>query len=270
MGVGNTYKGYQKITFLIGLTGFSERLDISVLLPMHNEAKRIENCVRKVEKTVKSFSSSYEIIIAEDGSIDNTNTIAERLAKANPRLKHLHSPRRLGKGGAIKSALRIAKGDVIAFLDADLATNLEHLQQAVVAAKQCGGMAIGSRHVRGSRVMRPMPRTIFSLVYNLLVKMLFFDGVHDHQCGFKALSHELAEVLMDKVESNGLFIDTEIIVRAKRSGFTVSEISVEWAELRGKGESKVNLFHDAWNMGMELLKLRCNIGREKAVKSGQK
>jgi len=240
-----------------------KKLDLSVLLPMYNEAKQIENCVRKVEKVVKSFSSSYEIIIAEDGSTDGTDVIARCLAESNPRLKHLHSSVRLGKGGAIKGALHVARGDIIVFLDADLATNPKHLQQVVTAVKKTRGMAIGSRFVRGSEVRRPVSRTLYSFAYNLLVRMLFFDGVHDHQCGFKALSNEIAKALMDKIESNGLLIDTEMIVRAKRSGFPITEIGVEWTELRLKGESKIKLFHDSCKMGIDLLKLRFNVGREK-------
>lgn len=233
---------------------------------MYNEVKMIRKCVREVDEAVKSFSSSYEIIIAEDGSTDGTDIIAEHLADNNPRLKHLHSPVRLGKGRAIKNALCIAKGETIVFLDADLATNLEYLQRIVIAAKQCRGMALGSRLVSGSKVRRPVSRTLFCLIYNTLVRMLFFNGVRDHQCGFKALNHELATALMDKVKSNGFFIDTEMIVRAKRSGFPITEIGVEWSELRGNGQSKVKLFRDAWQMGIELLKLRFYISREKQLK----
>jgi hypothetical protein len=97
------------------------------------------------------------------------------------------------------------------------------------------------------------------VVYNLLVRMLFGDGVRDHQCGFKALSHELAEVLRSKVKSDGLFLDTEMIIQAKRLGYAVTEVCVDWRELRSKGESKVKLFRDALRMGMDLLRFRIGL-----------
>jgi len=248
---------------LIELANLSkEKPDLSILLPMYNEAKRIENCIREVEKAAKSFSSSYEIIVAEDGSTDGTDIIAQHLVENNPRIKHLHSPVRLGKGRAIKNALRVAKGDIIVFLDADLATNLEYLPQVVATAKHNRGMAIGSRLIRESKVRRSILRTFFSLVYNTFVRMLFLDSIHDHQCGFKAISRELAMVLMKKVKSNGFCIDTEMIVQAKKIGFPVAEIGVEWTEWRQKGESKVRLFRDALKMGMEMLSLRLNINRK--------
>ncbi len=241
-----------------------DRPDLSVLLPMYNEAKGIEKCVKEVEEAVKSFSSSYEILIAEDGSNDGTDVIARSLVGSNPRLKHLHSSIRLGKGGAIRSALHVAKGDVVVLLDSDLATKLEHLQQIVDVARQSRGMAIGSRFTAGARVRRPFSRTFLSIVYNLLVRMLFFDEIRDHQCGFKALSNELTRILMDQIESNGFVVDTEMIMRAKQNGFAITEIGVEWTEARPKGESRIKSFHDAWTIGIGLLRLRFRILKERS------
>jgi hypothetical protein len=233
--------------------------EISILLPAYNEALRIEQCVKKVERAVSSFSSSYEIIVAEDGSTDGTDRIVATLAETNPNLSFLHSPIRLGKGKAIKKALRQAKGDVIVFMDVDLAANLKHLPQIVQLAKEQRGMAIGSRHVKGARVQRPFSRTLFSLTYNLLARVLFRDGVHDHQCGFKAMSHEVAEVLRDSCKSGGFFFDTEMILRCKKLGFPLTEVGVEWVETRKKSEpSGISLFRDATKVGIDLLRFRLN------------
>lgn len=234
---------------------------------MYNEARRIERCVNEVEKKLKLLFRSYEIIIAEDGSTNGTDIIGARLAEMNPRLKFLHSPTRLGKGKAIKRAINMAKGDVIVFLDADLSTSLANLPKIVERVRRHRGMAVGSRYVAESNTKRPFSRTFFSVAYNLLVRVLFRDGVRDHQCGFKAISHELAEVLCSKIESDGLFFDTEMIVQAKRLGYEVTEVGVDWREWRGRGESKVKLFSDTLRMGMELLrfKLRLYTDRVKTV-----
>ncbi len=233
--------------------------EISIVLPAYNEAVRIEQCLKKVEHAVNSLTGSYEIIVAEDGSTDGTDRIVANLSKSNPHVSLLHSPVRLGKGKAIKNALRRAKGDIIVFMDADLSANLNALPIIVQLAKEHRGLAIGSRHVKGSRVKRPFTRTVFSLTYNLLARMLFLDGVHDHQCGFKAMSREVATVVQNKAKSDGFFLDTEIILQCKRRGFAVVEVGVEWAENKKTSESVIKPFREAVKMGIDLLKFRLNI-----------
>ncbi len=236
----------------------SSKKEISILLPAYNEASQIEKCVLEVEAAVSSFSKSYEIIVSEDGSTDGTDAIVAKMAKFNPNLVLLHSPTRLGKGKAIKNALISSKGNVIVFMDVDLATNLECLPQVLRLVKENGGMAIGSRHVEGSRVQRRVSRTLFSLTYNLFVRMLFLDGIHDHQCGFKVMSREVADAVLSNSKSDGYFFDTEMIVRCKKLGFPVVEVGVKWSEKRKKGDSKVNLFQDAKKIGLDMLAFRLN------------
>ena len=229
--------------------------EISILLPAYNEAAQIEKCVQEVEAAVKSFSKSYEIIVSEDGSTDGTNVIVAKMAKHNPNLVLLHSTSRLGKGKGIKNALGKSKGKFITFMDVDLATDLKCLPQLLQVVKENGGMAIGSRHIEGSRVQRRISRTMFSLAYNFAVRLLFLDGVHDHQCGFKTMSREVAEAVLNGSQSDGYFFDTEMIVRCKKLGFPVVEVAVQWSE-RDKGASKVNPIRDAKKIGLDLLTFR--------------
>jgi hypothetical protein len=231
--------------------------EISILLPAYNEAGQIEECVREVEAAVRSISKSYEIIVSEDGSTDGTDVIAAKMAQSNPHIFLLHSPSRLGKGKAIKKAVSSSKGKIIAFMDVDLATNLECLPQLLRVVKEKGGMAIGSRHIAGSRVQRRVTRTLFSLTYNLVVRLLFLDGIHDHQCGFKTMSRPVAEAVLSVSKSDGYFFDTEMIVRCKQLGFPVVEVAVEWSE-RNKGSSKVNPVRDSKKMGLDMLAFRLN------------
>jgi glycosyltransferase AglD len=229
--------------------------EISILLPAFNEAVQIEKCVREVEAAVKSFSKSYEIIVSEDGSTDGTDTIVAKLAESNPNLFLLHSPNRLGKGKGIKNALSFSRGKIITFMDVDLATDLECLPALLQVVKEHGGMAIGSRHVKGSSVQRRASRTMFSLTYNLFVRLLFLDGIHDHQCGFKTMSRKVAEVVLSSSKSDGYFFDTEMIVRCKQLGFPVVEVPVRWAE-KNKGGSKVNPVKDSKKIGIDMLAFR--------------
>ncbi len=193
--------------------------------------------------------------MAEDGSTDGTDRILQGLAKTVPNLTVQHSADRLGKGRAVRNALRSAQGNVIVFMDADLATNLNSLPEVLRLVEKKGGMVIGSRHVAGSRVRRRLSRTMFSLSYNLVVRTLFLDDVHDHQCGFKAMRREVAMAL-EGVKSNGFFFDTEMILRCKKLGFPITEVAVEWSEKRTRSTSKVRLFRDAIRMGLDLLRFK--------------
>jgi len=229
--------------------------ELSILLPACNEALQIEKCVREVNQAVSSVSKSYEIIVAEDGSTDGTEAVLKDLVSDLPNLTLQHSPVRLGKGKAIKNAVNSAKGQVIVFMDVDLATSLHCLPQILKQVEERGGLVVGSRHVEGSKVHRRASRTVFSLAYNLFVRLLFFDSIHDHQCGFKAMRHEVAEALAN-VRSDGFFFDTEMILHCRKSGFPVTEVSVEWSENRLRSTSKVRLFHDAVGMGLDLLRYK--------------
>ncbi len=230
--------------------------DITILLPVHNEAWRIEDCIKNVESALKAFTDSFELIVVEDGSRDGTVATVSRLCRKNPNLILLHSKARLGKGGAVKRGVHEAKGDVVVFMDADLATDLKDLRKLITLTRERGGIVIGSRHVAGSKVKRPISRTLFSLAYNSVVSILFFDHVKDHQCGFKAMELNVARKLCESVEADGFFFDTELILRCKIMGFPLLEIPVSWSEKRTHSESKVNLSHDAYRMGKDLLKFK--------------
>jgi glycosyltransferase involved in cell wall biosynthesis len=197
--------------------------------------------------------------VSEDGSTDGTDAIVTGLVGTVPNLTLQHSPIRLGKGKALKNALNSAQGEVIVFMDVDLATSLACLPQIVKEVWEHGGLVIGSRHVKGSRVQRRASRTMSSLAYNLFVRVLFLDRVHDHQCGFKAMRHGVAEA-MGAIRSNGFFFDTEMILRCKKAGFPVNEVGVEWSEKRAQSTSKVRLLHDGARMGLDLLKYKFNSG----------
>jgi glycosyltransferase involved in cell wall biosynthesis len=235
--------------------------EISIILPAYNEAVQIEKCVREVEAAAKSFSKSYEIIVSEDGSTDGTDAIVSKMAKLNPNLVLLHSSNRLGKGKGIKNALRVSKGIFITFMDVDLATDLACLPKLLQVVRENGGMAIGSRHVAGSRVHRRVSRTLFSLTYNIFVRLLFLDKIHDHQCGFKMMTRDVAEAVLNDSKSDGYFFDTEMIVCCKQLGFPVTEVAVRWNE-KNKGVSKVNPVRDAKKIALDMIAFRLRLSKK--------
>jgi glycosyltransferase involved in cell wall biosynthesis len=178
------------------------------------------------------------------------------LSKKDDRLRLLHSINRLGKGKAVKRGIESAKGDTIVFMDVDLSANLKSLSEIVRLANVTKGLVIGSRHIKGSRVRRSLIRTISSLTYNLIVRLVFQDGVRDHQCGFKAMNREVAEFLRKNARAEGFFLDTEMVLLCRIHDIRVTEVAVDWTEVRKRKSQGVGLFKDATKLGFDLFRFR--------------
>src|SRR4030043_253673 len=109
-------------------TGSKSSVGVSVVFPAYNEADALEAAVEKVAQALNEFAHSYEIIIAEDGSTDGTDKAAAALAEKYPFVKHLHGEKRLGRGTALKNAFKQSSGEVLVYMDLDLATDVKHLR----------------------------------------------------------------------------------------------------------------------------------------------
>ncbi len=224
---------------------------ISIIFPAHNEAEKIEEAVLRTAEEAKKLRLDFEIIIAEDGSTDGTDEIASRLAETYDFVKHLHSDERLGRGEALRRALKESRGDVVIYMDADLSTDISHLKDLVDNIKDYD-IVIGSRLLRESDAKRPLSREIPSRVYNFLVRFLLKSNIRDHQCGFKALKRNAAEDLFFKVKDNHWFFDTELLILAQRKGYRIKEIPVRW---RHEENSKVKLLKDSFYMLKNIIRL---------------
>ena len=226
---------------------------VSVVLPAYNEADVLEPAVTKISQALKEYGCPYEIIIAEDGSTDGTDKKAAMLAETVPFVRHIHGEKRLGRGNALKNTFKKANGEVLVYMDVDLATDIRHLQELVGSIKDEGyDLATGSRLLAESKVQRTKTRTTASKTYNLMVRVILGSKVKDHQCGFKAFRREPLMQLLDEVEATHWFWDTEIIVRAQRHGYGIKEVPVEW---KSGQDTKVHLFKDSWNMFWQIVAL---------------
>jgi len=227
--------------------------EISVVLPAHNEAERIAEAVKQTKQSLDKISASFEILIAEDGSTDGTAEIARRIEAEEPCVRHIHSAERLGKGKALSRALRLAKGETLAFFDVDLSTDMRHVKELVEAVRSEGyDFATGSRLLKGSEVTRSFKREVMSTVYNLLVRTVLKSTLRDHQCGFKSFRRQSLLNIIEKVEDAQWFWDTELLVRAQREGYRVKEFPIKWDE---KGDTKVETFKDGLRMFSKIIKL---------------
>lgn len=240
---------------MVGLTIMSMGgIEVSVVCPAYNEEDTIEDTVRVVIETLSDFlpSQSFEVLIAEDGCEDRTPEIATRLSEEDERIRHIHSDDRLGRGGALSYAFEQVRGDVLVYLDTDMATDMRHLEELVEAIRSDSyDIATGSRWLPESQAERPAKRGIPSLSYNALVRTFLRSNLQDHQCGFKAFDREALDVLLPAVQDEHWFWDTEVLVKAQRRGYRVKEFPVDWTP---KGDSKVDLIRDVFGMGSQILR----------------
>ena len=229
------------------------KVEVSVVLPAYNEVKELEPAVTSVSKALGRAGYTYEIVIAEDGSTDGTAELSEQLTQNYPFVRHVHREKRLGRGTALNNAFQNCSGEVLVYMDLDLATDLKSLKPLIDAVAVEGyEVSTGSRMLPESKVERSTRRSISSKSYNFLVRHMLGSKVKDHQCGFKAFKKEAFLALVGEIKATHWFWDTEILVRAQRHGFRVKEIPVEWTS--GKG-TKVNLAKDSWSMFWQVTQL---------------
>ncbi len=227
-------------------------VEVSIVLPAYNEAARIERTVERTAAALREFTPSFEIIIAEDGSRDGTDRISEALAKKHDYVVHLHSDERLGRGRALNRAFKASKGEILGYIDVDLATDMKHLKEMIQYIRDGYDFATGSRMLPESNVRRPLKRGVASKGFNFLTRALLGSKLYDHQCGFKAFSRISLFKILDSVKDTHWFWDTELFVRAQRAGFRVMEFPVEW---KHGGTTKVNLVKDVFGMGSQIFRL---------------
>jgi glycosyltransferase involved in cell wall biosynthesis len=227
-------------------------VEVSIVLPAYNEAKRIEETVEKTAAALREISPSFEIIIAEDGSKDGTDRICESLARKYDFVKHLHSEKRQGRGRALDRAFRSSGGEILGYIDVDLATDMKHLSELIQSIRDGYDFATGSRMLPQSEVKRPFKRGFVSKGFNFLTRLMLGSKLYDHQCGFKSFRREALFALMDDIKDTHWFWDTELFVRAQRAGYRVKEFPVEWKQ---GGTTKVNLVKDVFGMGSQIFRL---------------
>ena len=226
---------------------------LSVIIPTYNESKRIESTLTQITEHLDSSSFTYEIIISDDGSSDNTKAQVEIFAKANPKIKLLALSHK-GKGWAIRNGLNYAEGRYRFICDADLSMPIHYLEKFLPPDIKHCDIVIGSREIKGARrIGEPKVRHIMGRVYNLLIRLIFCMNISDTQCGFKCFRWENVESIFAKQCINGFAFDMEVLFLAKKSNLIIKEIGIDWYY---KDQSKVRPGLDPILMALDLIKIR--------------
>ncbi|MCO7222420.1 glycosyltransferase [Klenkia sp. PcliD-1-E] len=203
---------------------------LDVVVPVHDEEADLEQCVRRLDAHLRTLPFSYRITIAENASTDDTVAIAQALAAELPGVV-VRVETRPGRGRALNRAWAASDAAVLVYMDVDLSTDLNALLPLVAPLiSGHSDLAIGTRLAGSSRVVRGAKREFISRSYNLLLRGTLATHVSDAQCGFKAISADVAARLLPLVEDTGWFFDTELLVLAERAGLRIAEVPVDWVD----------------------------------------
>lgn len=238
---------------------------LSMVVPAYNEEHRLPSTLATLVDFLAGKPYPAEIIVADDGSTDNTRQVAERAAGESSSIRVLSLPHR-GKAAAVRAGILEARGEIILFTDADLSTPLSYTDRLVSAIEAGAGVAIGSREGEGAyRHGEPGYRHVMGRIFNAVVRVLAVPGLNDTQCGFKAFRQDVAADVFSSLrlydgtrEVTGPRVtgfDVEVLFVARKRGYRIVEIPVEWTHVPG---SKVAPLTDAVRMFVDVLRVRIN------------
>lgn len=246
---------------------------LSIVIPAYNEERNLKKGVLDlVYNYLKRQKYSWEVLIVDDGSKDNTVKIVEKIVSKYNNFKLFKEPHR-GKAGTVIAGMLKAKGDIVVFDDMDQATPIEELEKILPKFDQGYDIAIGSRSGRkGANIIRKIMALGFMTLRTLILRLPFKDT----QCGFKGFKKEAVGLIFKKMEvfnskktvsgsAVNAGFDLEILYIARKSGFKIAEVPVVWEEKGDRGTSGVNPIKDSWDGLRDLIKVRINaiLGRYK-------
>ena len=197
---------------------------ISVVFPMWNEEAYVHRAVAAAREALAEVTADGEIILVDDASTDRTGELADALARQDPRIKVIHNERNRKLGGTLRAGYAAATKDLVVYSDADLPFDFREIARAVrLLDYQQADVLAAYRHDRTAE--GPL-RTLYTIVYTSLIRLLFRLRVRDVNFSFKVFRRSLLERI--ELKSEGSFIDAEFLVRAKKSGASIIQIGVDY------------------------------------------
>ena len=207
---------------------------ISIVIPAFNEAALLGTTVREIVDGMRAVGDPFEIHIVENGSTDGTPTIAARIAQALPEVE-CHSMRVANYGEALRTGLLAARGKVAVIFDVDF-YDLRFMKEALAvldANYEPVGPAIvvGSKRAPGSDDRRALVRRLATSVFSQILRTGFGLTVSDTH-GMKVINIAALRPVVSACRNGSDLFDTELILRAERSGYLIAEVPVAVRELR--------------------------------------
>ncbi len=213
-------------------------MDLSIVIPMFNEAENVLSTLQKVEEMLASFQGTYEIIAVNDGSFDHTLEILNKLAEKNERLKIVSYSKNIGRGMALRRGFKESKGEIIVSIDADLSYDPHYITGfiEILGQEKEVDFLLASPYMPGGDVQNvPFLRLFISKFGNKILRLTMPNRIYTSTGIFRAYRRKVLDAL--ELESDGKEIHLEILSKAIALGFRVKEVPAILTG-RKKGKSK--------------------------------
>lgn len=230
---------------------------ISIIIPAHNEEKRISKTLLEYYKYFKQNKINFEIIIVLNACKDKTPEIVKNFSKKKKEILILEFIRG-GKGFAIsegfKNSLKRKENSLIGFVDADMSTSPKDFYDLILNLKNYDSI-IASRYIKGAKVFpkQKISRILLSRGGNFIINSLFFFGIKDTQCGAKVFKRNVVEKIYKELKLTQWAFDVNLLFIVKKKGFSIKEFPTVWRDSPG---STLNVKDASIKSLLGIIKLR--------------
>lgn len=238
-------------------------MKVSIVIPAYNEEKNLKKGVLdEVANFLNKKGLDYEVIIIDDGSTDKTKEIVKKYISKKNHFKLIENSHG-GKAIAVMTGMLKASGEIVFFVDMDQATPITQLDKFLPKFEEGVDIVVGSRIGRkGAPIIRKLAAWGFSILRNIILGLPFADT----QCGFKAFNKKSVEKIIPRIKSEWGVIhfkggavnagfDVELLYLAKKYGFKIAEVEVEWNYV---DTERVQVIKDALAAIYDMLRIRIN------------
>lgn len=228
---------------------------LSIVIPVHNEERRLPVAFEKIDSFLAEQPYTAEVVVVENGSVDNTVAIAQRFAASHPYVRVFKETAR-GKGLAVRRGMVEACGQYRFLCDVDLSMPIEEVNKFLPPQLDRYDVAIGSREAPGAvRYNEPAYRHLMGRVNNWLIKRFVLPDFEDTQCGFKSFTARVAEDIFPLQRMKGIGFDVESLYIAKQRGYKIVEVPINWYF---DPDTRIKLIDDTLAMLREIWTVRQN------------
>lgn len=236
---------------------------LSIVIPAYNELDNFNaHKLEQIADYLKQKKLNWEVIIVDDGSTDGSNQAIQQFASKQRNWRFIQNQHQ-GKAASVMTGIFAAKNPFTIFTDFDQATPISEIEKLLPFITKDYKIVIGSREVKGSqRQKEPWYRHLMGKVFNLLVQLVAFRGIHDTQCGFKIFHTQTGRELFkslkvyrprpEKYAFTGAF-DVELLYIAYKRKIKIAEVPISWSH---ESTTRVNPIRDSIRMFWHVLKIR--------------